>query len=150
MQQKSLFTYWLECFTKHYADFSGRARRSEYWGTVLFNVIVQVALNVALVAVLVILFSSIEINGEVTVSPLLFVLINIPRYIYSLVWLLPSLAVAVRRLHDIGKSGWNLLWMLLPIIGWIMLIYWLCQDSELGENKWGANPKLVNPEYKHK
>ena len=99
MQQKSLFTYWLECFTKHYADFSGRARRREYWGTVLFNVIVQVALNVALVAVLAILFSSIEINGEVTVSPLLFVLINIPRYIYSLVWLLPSLAVAVRRLH---------------------------------------------------
>ena len=146
MQQKSLFTYWLECFTKHYADFSGRARRSEYWGIVLFNVIVQVALNVALVAVLAILFSSIEINGEVTVSPLLFVLINIPRYIYSLVWLLPSLAVAVRRLHDIGKSGWNLLWIFLPIIGWIMLIYWYCQDSELGENKWGANPKFVNPE----
>ena len=146
MQQKSLFTYWLECFTKHYADFSGRARRSEYWGTVLFNVIVQVALNVALVAVLAILFSSIEINGEVTVSPLLFVLINIPRYIYSLVWLLPSLAVAVRRLHDIGKSGWNVLWGLLPIIGWIMLIYWYCQDSQLGENKWGANPKFVNPE----
>ena len=146
MQQKSLFTYWLECFIKHYADFSGRARRREYWGTALFNVIVQVALNVALVAVLAILFSSIEINGEVTVSPLLFVLINIPRYIYSLVWLLPSLAVAVRRLHDIGKSGWNLLWIFLPIIGWIMLIYWYCQDSELGENKWGANPKFVNPE----
>ena len=146
MQQKSLFTYWLECFTKHYADFSGRARRREYWGTALFNVIVQVALNVALVAVLAILFSSIEINGEVTVSPLLFVLINIPRYIYSLVWFLPSLAVAVRRLHDIGKSGWNLLWILLPIVGAIMLIYWCCQDSQVGENKWGANPKLANPE----
>ena len=146
MQQKSLFTYWLECFTKHYADFSGRARRREYWGTVLFNVIVQVALNVALVAVLAILFSSIEINGEVTVSPLLFVLINIPRYIYSLVWFLPSLAVAVRRLHDIGKSGWNLLWILLPIVGAIMLIYWYCQDSQPEENKWGANPKLANPE----
>ena len=146
MQQKSLLTYWSESFTKHYVDFSGRARRSEYWGTALFNVIVQVALNVALVAVLAILFSSIEINGEVTVSPLLFVLINIPRYIYSLVWLLPSLAVAVRRLHDIGKSGWNLLWIFLPIIGWIMLIYWYCQDSQLGENKWGANPKFVNPE----
>ena len=146
MQQKSLFIYWLECFTKHYTDFSGRARRREYWGTVLFNVIVQVALNVALVAVLAILFSSIEINGEVTVSPLLFVLINIPRYIYSLVWLLPSLAVAVRRLHDIGKSGWNLLWILLPIVGAIMLIYWYCQDSQPEENKWGANPKLVSPE----
>ena len=146
MQQKSLFTYWLECFTKHYADFSGRARRSEYWGTVLFNGLIQAGLSIILSIVATILFSSIEINGEVTVSPLLFVLINIPRYIYSLVWLLPSLAVAVRRLHDIGKSGWNLLWILLPIVGAIMLIYWCCQDSQVGENKWGANPKLANPE----
>lgn len=146
MQQKSLFTYWLECFTKHYADFSGRARRSEYWGTVLFNGLIQAGLSIILSIVATILFSSIEINGEVTVSPLLFVLINIPRYIYSLVWLLPSLAVAVRRLHDIGKSGWNLLWIFLPIIGWIMLIYWYCQDSQPEENKWGANPKLANPE----
>ena len=146
MQQKSLFTYWLECFTKHYADFSGRARRREYWGTVLFNVIVQVALNVALVAVLAILFSSIEINGEVTVSPLFFLLPDIPIYIYLLIWFLPGLAVSVRRLHDIGKSGWNLLWILLPIVGAIMLIYWCCQDSQVGENKWGANPKLANPE----
>lgn len=146
MQQKSLFTYWLECFTKHYADFSGRARRSEYWGTVLFNGLIQAGLSFIMSIVATILFSSIEINGEVTVSPLLFVLINIPRYIYSLVWLLPSLAVAVRRLHDIGKSGWNLLWILLPIVGAIMLIYWCCQDSQPEENKWGANPKFVNPE----
>ena len=146
MQQKSLFTYWLECFTKHYADFSGRARRSEYWGTVLFNGLIQAGLSIILSIVATILFSSIEINGEVTFSPLFFLLPDIPIYIYGLVWLLPGLAVAVRRLHDIGKSGWNLLWILLPIVGAIMLIYWYCQDSELGENKWGANPQLVNPE----
>lgn len=146
MQQKSLFTYWLECFTKHYADFSGRARRSEYWGTVLFNGLIQAGLSIILSIVATILFSSIEINGEVTFSSLFFLLPDIPIYIYSLIWLLPGLAVAVRRLHDIGKSGWNLLWILLPIIGWILLIYWYCQDSQLGENKWGANPKLVNPE----
>ena len=146
MQQKSLFTYWGESFTKHYADFSGRARRSEYWGTVLFNVLIQAGLSIILSIVATILFSSIEINGEVTFSPLFFLLPDIPIYIYGLVWLLPGLAVAVRRLHDIGKSGWNLLWIFLPIIGWIMLIYWYCQDSQLGENKWGANPKFVNPE----
>lgn len=146
MQQKSLFTYWLECFTKHYADFSGRARRSEYWGTVLFNGLIQAGLSIILSIVATILFSSIEINGEVTFSPLFFLLPDIPIYIYGLVWLLPGLAVAVRRLHDIGKSGWNLLWILLPIVGAIMLIYWYCQDSQLGENKWGANPKFVNPE----
>lgn len=146
MQQKSLFTYWLECFTKHYADFSGRARRSEYWGTVLFNGLIQAGLSIILSIVATILFSSIEINGEVTFSPLFFLLPDIPIYIYGLVWLLPGLAVAVRRLHDIGRSGWNLLWILLPIVGAIMLIYWYCQDSQVGENKWGANPKFVNPE----
>ena len=146
MQQKSLLTYWGESFTKHYADFSGRARRSEYWGTVLFNGLIQAGLSIILSIVATILFSSIEINGEVTFSPLFFLLPDIPIYIYGLVWLLPGLAVAVRRLHDIGKSGWNVLWGLLPIIGWIMLIYWYCQDSQLGENKWGANPKFVNPE----
>ena len=146
MQQKSLLTYWGESFTKHYADFSGRARRSEYWGTVLFNGLIQAGLSIILSIVATILFSSIEINGEVTLSPLFFLLPDIPIYIYGLVWLLPGLAVAVRRLHDIGKSGWNLLWILLPIVGAIMLIYWYCQDSQLGENKWGANPKFANPE----
>ena len=146
MQQKSLLTYWSESFTKHYADFSGRARRSEYWGTVLFNGLIQAGLSIILSIVATILFSSIEINGEATFSPLFFLLPDIPIYIYGLVWLLPGLAVAVRRLHDIGKSGLNVLWVFLPIIGWIMLLYWYCQDSQVGENKWGANPKLVNPE----
>ena len=146
MQQKSLFTYWLECFTKHYADFSGRACLREYWGTVLFNVLIQVGLNIILSIVATILLSSIKINGEATFSPLFFLLLDTPIYIYLLIWFLPGLAVAVRRLHDIGKSDWNLLWILLPIVGAIMLIYWYCQDSELGENKWGANPKFVNPE----
>ena len=146
MQQKSLLTYWGECFTKHYADFSGRARRSEYWGTVLFNVIAQVVLSVVLVAVLVIWFSSTEMNADVSVVRLSLIMIKAVRSLYSLIWLLPGLAVAVRRLHDIGRSGLNVLWVFLPIIGWIMLLYWFCQDSELGENKWGANPKFVNPE----
>ena len=146
MQQKSLLTYWGESFTKHYADFSGRARRSEYWGTVLFNGLIQAGLSIILSIVATILFSSIEINGEVTFSSLFFLLPDIPIYIYSLIWLLPGLAVSVRRLHDIGKSGLNVLWVFLPIIGWIMLLYWFCQDSQPEENKWGANPKLVNPE----
>ena len=146
MQQKSLLTYWGECFTKHYADFSGRARRSEYWGTVLFNVIAQVVLSIVLVAVLVIWFSSTEMNADVSVVRLSLIMIKAVRSLYNLIWLLPGLAVAVRRLHDIGKSGWNLLWILLPIVGAIMLIYWCCQDSQVGENKWGANPKFVNPE----
>jgi len=134
MQQKSLFTYWLECFTKHYADFSGRARRREYWGTVLFNGLVHLAFRILLIV-------GIMLEAK-EVTFLLLICLGV----YSLAWLLPGMAVSVRRLHDIGKSGWNLLWVLLPIVGAIMLIYWCCQDSQLEENKWGANPKLVNPE----
>ena len=134
MQQKSLLTYWIECFTKHYADFSGRARRSEYWGTVLFNGLVHLAFRILLIV-------GIMLEAK-EVTFLLLICLGV----YSLAWLLPGMAVSVRRLHDIGKSGWNLLWVLLPIVGAIMLIYWCCQDSQLEENKWGANPKLVNPE----
>ena len=111
-----------------------------------FNVIAQIVLSVVLVAVLVIWFSSTEMNADVSVVRLSLIMIKAVRSLYNLIWLLPGLAVAVRRLHDIGKSGLNVLWVFLPIIGWIMLLYWFCQDSELGENKWGANPKLVNPE----
>ena len=134
MQQKSLLTYWGESFTKHYADFSGRARRSEYWGTVLFNGLVHLAFRILLIV-------GIMLEAK-EVTFLLLICLGV----YSLAWLLPGMAVSVRRLHDIGKSGWNLLWVLLPIVGAIMLIYWCCQDSQLEENKWGANPKLVNPE----
>ena len=55
--------------------------------------------------------------------------------------LVPTIAVTVRRLHDIGKSGWYSLITLIPIVGWIIIIIWLCQDSQPGANKWGANPK---------
>ena len=134
MQQKSLLTYWIECFTKHYADFSGRARRSEYWGTVLFNGLVNLAFRILLIV-------GIMLEAK-EVTFLLLICLGV----YSLAWLLPGIAVSVRRLHDIGKSGWNLLWILLPIVGAIMLIYWCCQDSQPEENKWGANPKFVNPE----
>ena len=74
-----------------------------------------------------------------------FSLLDFPSisYIYSLAVFVPSLAVGVRRLHDMGKSGWFLLIGLIPIVGWILLIIWLCTDSEPASNEWGANPKEV-------
>jgi uncharacterized membrane protein YhaH (DUF805 family) len=62
-------------------------------------------------------------------------------YVYSLAIFIPSLAVCVRRLHDIGRSGWWYLIGLIPVIGWILLIVWFCTDSQPGANKWGPNPK---------
>ncbi len=64
--------------------------------------------------------------------------------IASLVFLVPSLAVVVRRLHDIGKSGWWYLFVLIPIVGWILLIVWFCTASQEGENKYGPNPNTLS------
>lgn len=103
-----------------YAGFSGRARRSEYWFFCLFNIIVSGILGV--------LGTAIPILSTVSL-------------LYSLAIFLPSLAVCIRRLHDIGKSGWFYLFAFIPLVGSIILIIWFCKDSEPGANQWGPNPK---------
>ena len=65
------------------------------------------------------------------------------NYISGLACLIPSLAIGVRRLHDIGKSGWNLLIGLIPLVGWIILIIWFCQDGQVGPNEYGEDPKYI-------
>lgn len=103
-----------------YAVFSGRATRPEYWWWVLFSIIVSVVTGIL---------------DVVVATPLLgFEMFGI---ISSLALLLPSLAVSVRRLHDIGRSGWWLLIGLVPIIGWLVLIYWHVQPSAEGQNEYG-------------
>lgn len=105
-----------------YATFSGRARRSEYWYFTLFNFIISLVLSI--------LFNA---------SGLKF--FQILSSLWSLAVLVPGLAVAVRRLHDIGKPGPWILIALVPIVGWILLIVWYCKDSDPGENDYGPNPK---------
>ena len=97
---------------QNYATFSGRARRKEYWMFVLFNVIVAFAFGF--------------VCG----------LIGIPEIanLYTLAVLLPSIAVGVRRMHDVGKSGW---FLLIPIYNFILAV----TDGEKGENQYGADPK---------
>ena len=65
------------------------------------------------------------------------------NYISGLACLIPSLAIGARRLHDIGKSGWNLLLGLIPLVGWIILIIWFCQDGQVGPNEYGEDPKYI-------
>lgn len=105
---------------KKYTVFTGRADRSEYWMFVLVNFIIMFVLNIP--------------------DSIIFGVIAL---LYSLGVLLPSIGVGIRRLHDTGRSGWWLLISLIPIIGAIVLIIFLVQDSEAGTNKYGANPKGV-------
>ena len=114
-----------------YATFSGRSRRSECWWFVLFYLIVSAILQIIDRAV----FGT--ATGPVGGPPQQ---VSIFAAIFSLVSLLPNLAVGARRLHDIGKSGWWLLLGLIPIIGTIILIVWFAKDSDAETNAYGAPP----------
>ena len=111
---------------KKYAVFSGRARRKEYWFFVLFNIIISIVLAV--------------IDG-VTGSFSPEAGMGLLGGIYTLAVLIPGIAVSVRRLHDTERSGWWLLIALVPLIGAIVLLVFMVQDSKPGQNQYGANPK---------
>jgi uncharacterized membrane protein YhaH (DUF805 family) len=117
---------WYVKVLKQYADFSGRARRTEYWMFVLFNIIF------AIVAVILdnVLGTAIQGIGYGLIYGL-----------YVLGMLIPGIAVVVRRLHDVGKSGWMFLIVFIPLVGAIWLLVLLFSDSEQDNNKWGQNPK---------
>ena len=117
---------WYLKVLKQYADFSGRARRKEYWMFVLFNMIF------AIVAMILDNVLGIAMEG-IGYGPL--------YGLYVLAMLIPGLAVAVRRLHDVGKSGWMILIALIPLIGAIWLLVLMVADSNPGENQYGQNPK---------
>ena len=115
-----------------YATFQGRATRSEYWYFYLFFVIVDIALLYGS-AIIGSIFNGIEGFAEgMTVGTALY-------GIFALVSVIPSLAVGVRRLHDTNRSGWNLLWGLLPIIGAIILLIYFVQPSK-EDNQYGEQP----------
>ncbi|MBT4723128.1 DUF805 domain-containing protein [Candidatus Falkowbacteria bacterium] len=117
---------WYLAVLKNYAGFSGRARRKEYWMFTLFNIIFAI---VAMILDNVLGIAMAEIGYG-------------PLYgLYALAMLIPGLAVSVRRLHDVGKSGWMLLIALIPLIGAIWLLVLMLTDSNPGENQYGSNPK---------
>lgn len=116
-----------------YATFSGRATRSEYWFFYLFNVIMCLGL-VAVCAILGAIFKGAAgAVGGYTVGTILY-------WIYALAAFIPNLAVSVRRLHDTGRSGFNLFWMFLPIIGAILLLVYFVTASNPGDNAYGPEP----------
>ena len=119
--------WYLKCW-KQYADFSGRARRKEYWIFSLINYIIIFFLYILQI---------------VMIESTLWLIFPIIFFLYAVAVFLPGLAVNIRRLHDIGKSGWWYIIYLIPIIGAIWLTVLMCLDSEPGENQWGENPKEI-------
>jgi uncharacterized membrane protein YhaH (DUF805 family) len=106
----------IRCLRDNYANFNGRAARPEFWWFMLASVIVAFVLG---------LFN-----------------MNMLALLFNLAVLVPSLAVGARRLHDIGKSGWFQLLVLIPLLGWILLIYWFAQPTT-GPNEFGEGPATV-------
>lgn len=107
----------------NYCNFSGRASRADYWWFFLFNFILGICISIFTYAVS-------QTGGQVI------------SYIVSLLLLLPGLGLSFRRLHDTGRSGWWLLIGLIPLVGEIILIVWMCQPSEPTPNRFGAVPHL--------
>ena len=123
------------CFRK-YADFNGRARRSEFWYWILFTVLVGMVAGI--------LDSSLDLQPRLETGEIDVTASGPFASISSLALLLPGLAVGVRRLHDLGRSGWWILLGLIPLIGQLILLFgFLIKDSEPGDNRFGPNPKGV-------
>ena len=112
--------WFVDALKNKYATFTGRARRTEYWMFVLFSIIFAIVASI---------IDAIITGGLLGV-------------VYTLAVIIPSIAVAVRRLHDTNRSGWWMLLGLVPLVG-LVLIYFLVLDSQPGDNEYGPNPKGV-------
>lgn len=122
---------------KNYTLFSGRARRKEYWMFVLFNIIFAIAASV----IDNILGTTFKFGSD------LYGMHHLPYgyvyLLYALALFIPGLAVAVRRLHDVGKSGWFFLIALIPLVGAIWLLVLFCTEGTPGPNEYGEDPKAA-------
>ena len=117
---------WYRTVIRKYAQFTGRSRRKEYWMFTLANLVIYVVGGI---------LSGILGRLGVIISGLIA--------LYALAVIIPSLAVAIRRLHDTGRSGWWMLISFVPLIGGIILLVFFAQDGEPGDNQYGPNPKSI-------
>ena len=115
---------------RHYATFTGRARRRTFWMYILTGSLL--AAGLALIDEALGLRVSTRLDDDGLLVSLL-----------TLALLLPTIAVTVRRLHDTGRSDSNLWLLLIPLFDWLTLLAWLSEDGQPGSNKWGPNPKGV-------
>ncbi|NIJ76511.1 uncharacterized membrane protein YhaH (DUF805 family) [Xanthomonas campestris] len=125
---------WMLLPLKRYADFNGRSRRKEYWMFMLLQAIVLLVLG-GLFGV-----SAALMGGENGPGALAWLIAAI-LVIVVLAFIVPSIAVTVRRLHDQGKSGWFYLISLVPYVGGFIVLVFMCLEGTPGANEYGENPK---------
>lgn len=123
MRREEWMLYWYIDMWKNATNFDGRSRRKAYWMVVLVNFVISFILA--------------------TLS-VFFWIFDVITTIYCIALILPGISLGIRRLHDIGKSGWWLLIGFVPIIGAVVLLIFYCMDSVPGENEYGPNPKEVD------
>ena len=132
----NMIDWWKKVVLKNYANFKGRARRAEYWYFALGNFLMSIP------------FYIIGIVGLTSHNSLLTILGFLVYGCIFLATIVPGLAVAARRLHDINKSGWFYFIGLIPFIGGIILLVWFFTDGNRFANNYGADPKNINePEF---
>ncbi len=119
---------------KRYFDFEGQSRRKEYW---MFTLLYTLVILVPVIMLIVGIVTSQESEGFPLLASLGFGLMGL----IMLVCLIPSLAVQVRRFHDQDKSGWLVLLNLIPSIGPIIIIIFMCLEGTRGPNQYGPDPK---------
>ena len=139
---------WYLAVLRNYAGFRGRARRREYWMFVLVNAIIGIALlaigKLTKMPGIATFGIGMSRNGlgvfgiGVFSNPIIFQL-------YALATFLPFLAVEIRRLHDIGRTGWWWLFGLVPVLGWIVLVVFCATAGAVGDNRYGPDPKARDP-----
>ena len=112
---------YVNVITKKYMLFTGRSRRREFWMFVLANIVVAIVVGI--------------LNG------ILFRSVNVLPFIYSLAILLPGLGLGIRRMHDVGKSGFWLLINLIPLVGTIIYLVFCATPGDAGANAYGPDPK---------
>lgn len=115
---------WFMKALRQYAVFTGRARRKEYWFFVLFYILIAIGLGF--------IDSVLGLGSEEY---------GLLSGLFGLAMLLPALGVAVRRMHDTGRSGWWVLVSLIPFVGWLIFIWFATRDGEPGPNAYGPDPK---------
>lgn len=111
----------ISSFWKNYVNFKGRARRSEFWFAILFVFLVSAPIGLV----------SFDLE-TLTYGPIF--------YVWSFATFLPMISLYVRRLHDVGKSGWYLLMGFIPLVGWVFVLIEILKVSQMGQNQYGEQP----------